>query len=250
MKRPESNSRLKLTFSFSVVRSLICRAIFCFFATSHLYASLIVNGDFESGNSAFSSQYAYVPGIQPFPGLNGGEFNIVTNPSPYHFAAASYGDHTSGSGKMMMVNADRNDVPNLTVWSQNLNVAQNTTYAFSAWISTWVIAGDLNISRIEVLVNGSSIGKKNSANVVGVWEQFSACWHSGGNATANIQIYEVGHEIGFPGGGNDFALDDLSFRAISTEVPEPTSIAIFSLAIGYLGFIKRLRVQHNKSCIV
>ena len=57
---------------------------------SNVHAGMIVNGDFEFGNMGFTSGYTYTPGINSFPGLNGGEYNIVTNPNPFHFAAASY----------------------------------------------------------------------------------------------------------------------------------------------------------------
>ncbi|MCS7469553.1 PEP-CTERM sorting domain-containing protein [Stieleria sp. ICT_E10.1] len=197
-------------------------------ATGVAQAGMIVNGDFESGNTGFTTEYVYAPTIQPFPGLNGGEYNIVTDPDPYHFAAPSYGDHTSGNGLMMMVNADRGDNPNLMVWSQTVAVISNANYDFSAWISTWAIAGNLNVSRLDFLINGSSIGKQTAPSTTAVWEQFSTTWNSGASTSALIQIYEVGDEIGFPGGGNDFALDDISFRPVN-PVPEPTSLAIFGV---------------------
>ena len=158
-------------------------------------------------------------------------------------ATSSYVDHTTGSGNMMIVNADRNDVPNLMVWSQTLAITPNTSYDFSAWMSTWALAGDLNVSRLDFLMNGSSIGKQTAPNIRGVWEQFSATWNSGASHSANIQIYEVGNEIGFPGGGNDFALDDINLDASLNVVPEPASLAIFcSLGVVCLVGARRRRL--------
>jgi hypothetical protein len=228
-RRPFGSS---IVFVWGLVSAFVCSPS-CF-----VHAGFIINGDFESGNTGFSSEYTFAPNIQPFPGLNGGQYNIVTNPAPFHFAAASYGDHTTGRGNMMMVNADREVIPRM-VWSQTVAVSRNTTYEFSAWISTWAIASDLNVSLIRVLINGSSIGQQFAPNTTGVWEMFSASWNSGAILSANIQIYEVGAEAGFPGGGNDFALDDISFHAQSAVVPEPASIIIFSLGVVSMGLARR-----------
>ena len=229
-----------------MINLLVKQLVFAWIAASliavsdftNVHAGLIVNGDFELHNVGFSSDYAFTEGVQPFPGLGGGQYNIVQNPSPFHFAAADYRDHTTGSGNMMMVNADRN-LQNLIVWSQTATVEKNTIYEFSSWISTWAIAGDLNVSRLEVKVNGVSIGKHTAPSSRGVWEHFSASWESKNNRSATIQIYEIGREIGFPGGGNDFALDDINFHATSTVVPEPSSVLVFSLCLIYLRRARR-----------
>jgi hypothetical protein len=141
-----------------LVLAWIAASLFTVSNFTNVHAGLIVNGDFELRNVGFSSDYAFTEGVQPFPGLGGGQYNIVHNPSPFHFAAADYRDHTTGSGNMMMVNADWN-LQNLIVWSQTATVEKNTIYEFSTWISTWAMAGDLNVSRLEVKVNGVSIGK-------------------------------------------------------------------------------------------
>jgi len=226
-------------FSSHVLFAWLAISAIAFTSPVHVHATVIVNGDFELGNSSFFSDYIYTPGVQPFPGLGGGQYNIVVNPSPFHFAAGSYGDHTSGSGKMLMVNADWN-LPNIVVWSQSVAVEKNTTYEFSTWISTWAIAGDLNVSRIDVRINGLSIGKQTAPSDRGAWEKFSALWNSETSVSANIQIYEVGREIGFPGGGNDFSLDDINFHTTSSTVPEPSSLVISYLSLVYLVCAKRL----------
>jgi len=146
-----------------------------------------------------------------------------------------------------MVNADRNDNPDLMVWSQTVSVVPNSVYNFSAWISTWVVAGDLNISRLSFSINGESIGKQNAPGVTKVWEQFSASWNARGNTVANIQIYETGYEVGFLGGGNDFALDDISFVATSIAIPEPDSRTMYSIGFSFAGlFLHRRKKQSIK----
>jgi len=221
-----------------LVLAWIAASLFTVSNFTNVHAGLIVNGDFELHNVGFSGDYAFTEGVQPFPGLGGGQYNIVHNPSPFHFAAADYRDHTTGSGNMMMVNADWN-LQNLIVWSQTATVEKNTIYEFSTWISTWAMAGDLNVSRLEVKVNDVSIGKHTAPSSRGVWEHFSASWESKNNRSATIQIYEIGREIGFPGGGNDFALDDINFHATSTVVPEPSSVLVFSLCLIYLRRARR-----------
>jgi hypothetical protein len=93
--------------------------------------NLIINGDFEAGNTGFSTGYQYYNGTD-FQ-LIEGRYAIGVDPYNYHQAAASYGDHTSGQGNMMIVNGISS--PDVTLWQQTISVLQNTDYEFSLWLS-------------------------------------------------------------------------------------------------------------------
>jgi hypothetical protein len=72
-------------------------------------AELVINGSFEAGNTGFTSEFANSPDIeQPR------TYAITTDPASVHSLAASYGDHTTGSGFMMAVNGTDIDDPDTT----------------------------------------------------------------------------------------------------------------------------------------
>jgi hypothetical protein len=54
--------------------------------------NLVANGDFEAGNTAFTSGYAFAPGG------NGteGQYTVRANPFPWNGLFISAADHTSG----------------------------------------------------------------------------------------------------------------------------------------------------------
>ena len=170
--------------------------------------NLIVNGDFESGNTGFTSEYRFTPGsldsevYDPTVGV----YDLPTNPVDSHRAAASFGDHTSGSGRMMAVNgANTSDV---VVWSQTVPVAPNTIYEFSAWVTSWFHESP---AQLQLLINGSQVGTFTAPSTSGLWQQFAAIWNSGASTSATIEIIDLNTELN----GNDFVLDDLSLQSLA-----------------------------------
>src|SRR5688500_7721593 len=79
-----------------------------------LTGNLIYNGDFELGNKGFLMDYTFSPGDI----RREGTYDLSTDPRRSHEAAASYGDHTSGAGLMMVVNGATK--PDQVVWSQTV----------------------------------------------------------------------------------------------------------------------------------
>src|SRR4051812_31201739 len=91
---------------------------------------LVINGDFSSGNTSFSSSYNYIPGG---PILNEGEYAIDTNATNVHPSFIG-SDHTTGTGNFMIINGA--DIPNVSLWCQTISVQPNTVYLFSAWVAS------------------------------------------------------------------------------------------------------------------
>src|SRR3972149_1171431 len=110
-------------------------AVLLLLTTQAQSASLLVNGDFEQGNTGFSSGHTYSPGIQD-PNGGSGEYTITTNPTLWNLdqAVASYGDHTTGSGLMMAINGATSV---MSAWGETVAVVPSTTYQFSGWLSDW-----------------------------------------------------------------------------------------------------------------
>jgi len=171
----------------------------------NLANNLITNGDFEQGNVGFTSDYLYNPGNL----VPEGVYDIIDNPQNAHPGFAPCGDHTSGTGNMMVVNGS--GTPNQNVWCQTISgINPNSQYVFSCWVATVVAASP---ARLQFEINGTTIGPIfNAPASTCVWQNFYTTWNSGANTTATICILNQNTGLG----GNDFALDDLLFAPICT----------------------------------
>jgi parallel beta-helix repeat protein len=167
-------------------------------------SNIIVNGDFEAGNTGFTTQYNYSPGdIGPAQ-----SYDVVDNPAhsrPHDINPVSYGDHTTGSGLMLAVNGAAQ--ANVTVWGQSLTVTPHTDYAFSLWMSSWFAA---SFATFDITFNGVSIGTPTAPSTTAVWQQFGTTWNSGTTTALTIGITDTNTDPD----GNDFALDDISLTSL------------------------------------
>jgi gliding motility-associated-like protein len=165
--------------------------------------NLIANGDFSNGNTGFSSAYVFDP-------VNVTEGEYFVGPSPHNWnanAPASCGDHTSGSGNMMIINGDL--VAGVNVWQQQITVQPNTTYAFSTWIQS---ISPFSPAILQFSINGAPLGNAfNASPITCFWQQFYTTWNSGSNSTATISLVNQNTAMH----GNDFALDDISFSPLT-----------------------------------
>lgn len=165
-------------------------------------SNLVVNGDFSAGAAGFTS--GYVPGTGGTWGLlsNEGQYAVASNASATHNNFPPCTDHTGG-GNMMVVNGAA--TAGIPVWCQSTAVAPNTSYAFSAWLSTMVAE---NPAVLQFTINGQPLGNTfTAASATCQWNQFYQIWASGSNTTAQICITNQNTFAS----GNDFALDDISF---------------------------------------
>lgn len=168
--------------------------------------NLVVNGDFENGNTGFISTYFYCNSYNClFPLANNG-YSVGQKAAFFHTLFTGT-DHTTGSGNFMIINgAD----PSRTVWRETVNVTPNTTYAFGCWISTLIVR---STAQIRFSINGITLGPiYNAPGQTNLWDQFYIQWNSGANTTATIEIVDV-----LPvSDGNDFGLDDIFFGSVKT----------------------------------
>ncbi|HMC97318.1 MAG TPA: gliding motility-associated C-terminal domain-containing protein, partial [Flavobacteriales bacterium] len=169
---------------------------------------LVVNGAFNAGATGFSSDY--VPGTGGSYGLlsYASTYAVATNPHNTHVNFANFGDHTTGSGNMLVVNGA--DVPGQNIWCQTVAVQPNTDYAFSAWLASAVVNSP---AQLVFTVNGVTVGSPLLApSVTGQWINFYSIWNSGSNTTATICLTNQNSL----NSGNDFTLDDISFAPFCT----------------------------------
>jgi gliding motility-associated-like protein len=169
--------------------------------------NLILNGDFELGNTGFTT--AYTENTSSL--VDEGTYAILTNPHQLHYAFVNYVDHTTGSGKMLVVNG--NFTANSQVWGQTITVKPNKDYAFYAYVTPVTPS---NPPILQFSINGNLLGTPfTSPGVTNQWYKFYAIWHSGPTTTtANISIVNQNTTKD----GNDFALDDIRYLEVCPSV--------------------------------
>jgi hypothetical protein len=174
--------------------------------------NLVSNWNFELGNVGFTSDYT----LWDFHtrDLGAGYYWVGMNAFQVHEGYdPSFGDHTSGSGNMMIVNGGL--LPTNAVWRETIPVTTNATYSFSVW-ATECNTNGVDAAKFKLYVNGVSISPQFQLTFpTGVWSNYAAVWNSGTSTSATLEFRLVTTQAS----GNDFALDDFSFmevNAIST----------------------------------
>ncbi len=173
-----------------------------------LGGNMLQHGDFQGGttNTANGFTTSYVPGTGGSWGLlsNPGQYAISTSPNLTHNNFSSCGDHTTGTGNMLIANGS--STPNTTVWSQTVNVNPNQDYLFSFWAMN--VVNDPNVSNLQLYINGAPIGPVNQTTPNSCnWTQINDTWNSGAATQAVLSIVNQNSSEG----GNDFAIDDIYF---------------------------------------
>ncbi len=185
--------------------------------------NLIVNGNFNGGRSGFTTDYRV--GSTPCYGLGyldcEGTYDVINNPRLGHSGFAQCGDHTTGTGNMMVINGSAN-LQN--VWCQRVAVMPSTEYIFAVWVTSVVSASP---PILQVTFNGSPVGPTfNSSGNVCRWEKHEVTWNSGGASSAQICIINENLATN----GNDFALDDISLQKIC-ELRDTAVVNVEEIAI-------------------
>jgi len=168
---------------------------------------LINNGDFQSGNTGFTTSLDYSPGPIFFcPLCDENTYAIGANATLYHSGFAG-SDHTNPpSGNFFIANGPGQN--GSLVWCQNLAVQPNTDYTFTFWGRD--VTNNSNphpYALLQASFNGTLSSDTLEAN--GGWEEFTMTWNSG--STTNLDLCIINQQS--LTGGNDFGLDDISLTA-------------------------------------
>jgi len=185
---------------------------------------LVLDGsftNFDPNNLTFNTGYTY---LADNPTANNelipeGRYGVGTNANNYHPNFWGNQDRTNnsvGPRNMMIINGFPGS-NNTTIWEQTVVVEPNTEYYFTA--SAISLNAVPPYARLRFEVNGVQVGtianltagvNNNSNNG---WQRFYSdpVWNSG-TASGPITIRIVNLEPA--AGGNDFALDDISFGTL------------------------------------
>lgn len=218
-------------------------------------ADLIVNGDFESGNTGFTTGYVensiHNGGLdQGDPGPHGdhsGTYGIMQNSNDWHSSFDSFGDHTTtdGSGHMMIFNGSEDS--DVTLWQQDVNgTTVGNTYELSFYAASAYSANPANIN-ITASINALAATFQ-LTGTTGVWQHFSMSFVSQGDPTTIRLVDSI-----LEPNGNDFAIDDISLCRVSdanvnqtSTVPLPASAWSGILLVGALAGGKSVtRLRRN-----
>ena len=165
--------------------------------------NLLTNPGFGAGNTGFQTAYAYVA---PSGASNGGTYTIATDTYAFNTAFAHYGDHTTGSGNFMVVDAATGSA--LTVWEQTITGLQpNQPYQFSFWLLNCF---PTNKAQMQVSANGVDVGPAfTNPNDGGNWQLNTVTVNPGAGTQLVLRL----RDLNLNGNGNDFGLDDFSLTA-------------------------------------
>ena len=170
--------------------------------------NLIVNGDFSSGYEGFTTDYLYIAETGDHALYEEGKCAVGTSPHDYHQGFIEHGDHTTGTGNMLIANGSPSNLD--YVWIQNISVERGKTYEFSAWFLKVNIKFDTFKEDIEFSVNGTPImGSYDKTE--NDWERYYGRYTAIESGEVEIKIRSVSEVRQ----GNDYAIDDISFSAMS-----------------------------------
>jgi hypothetical protein len=240
-----------MNFRSRVIPTAVATLAFGLSTSAQAAANLVPNGSFESGNTQFTSDYAFTPGGNS----TEGQYTVRTNPFPWNGAFVSIGDHTSGTGQMMVVNGS--PVSGAVVWkSDAISVGASTSYFFEAFVNNVCCStlnfgpGSESILEFSLSFDGDaaeSLGTiATDLDLAGTWEGLSTQWVS--SAAGSVVLSLVNRNTNR--GGNDFAIDDVYFGTRSIvnppPIPEPSTWALMGLGlVGVGAAVRRQRAPRG-----
>lgn len=196
--------------------------------------NLVKNGDFEAGNSDFTSSYHVNSALNPGATLPG-EFNVVTGIqaagiSP-NWIAADHGTCNPKAGKFMVINGKTTQPMGTksVIWRETIPIKDGASeYQFCANVKnlpqcTFDIKPKIEVKFSSGNTTLGTIGPivvnvPSSAADACIWQLISGTVNVPTGVTSlriDILLAEDG-----PGDGNDLALDDISLQR-KTPVPTP-----------------------------
>lgn len=182
----------------------------------------IVNGDFESGDEGFRSDYDYrEPQKRAFynwdytyPLNPEGVYTVDVGMNKNHSSSTDCNtDHTYGVrrlGKAMWINGGSD--ANTIVWQQVIPIKAGRNYMFSVWALNWSY---YPLAKLQWFIDTRQIGAiENPPAEKCVWKRIATVWNSG--TTNRNVVLSLRNQV-TQASGNDFAIDDIALRVMTHE---------------------------------
>lgn len=185
--------------------------------------NLIYNGDFSMGNTGFDSQHLLYP--TNFENA-AGAYGVVSDASLWGTNFPNCGDHSTGTGNMLVVNGTDHKSAGVgtSFWQQVVTLQGTTNYTFSFWVQS--LSGNFP-ATIYVIINGSVYNLlpylAPSTTICGNWVQYSTNFFSGWLYNA-AYIELADNNVSFI--GNDFAIDDISLTSTSSCTSNSVTVTV------------------------
>ena len=180
-----------------------------------------------------AGQTSYIFNAPPQPAtfpniLDDGEYVLATDSQQGFENWASINDHTTGTGYMMLVNADDNQSGEF--YRRQVSLTANTNFEFIAYLVTVNSQGDFDFCTANegglVLPNVTLQIEDNTGGVLASfdtgdipfnpnpeWEQYTLDFSTNATTTS-VNVVLINNSLG--GCGNDLAIDDITFRVAVT----------------------------------
>lgn len=188
--------------------------------------NLVTNGNFESGNIGFGSDYTNDPAVYP------GNYSVATSAAPFN---ANITDHSycensnlySSNDQFLLVNGHtQQSVGNAkaVIWEQTISgLDTNSTYKFCAYFKNMPQCTFDTIPNVSMEVMGAnspSYSSISAATTACAWINKEINFSTGLNTSVTLQIIldQTGNAD-----GNDLAIDDI---AVSKLIDPDLSITV------------------------
>jgi len=179
---------------------------------------LIINGNFEMPGpvpqgftSCFDGPYIPGPGNTP-----SGRFYAVLNSTEVFGANSQWAciDHTANSPTGRVFVADGVKPTCNSAWQEIVNVQKGVQYNFCAFANNLVIpTRDFTDPILELWIDGVQVQSINLPEIPDQWQSLNTTWTAAISGPVLIEI-RLTPQVN---PGNDFALDDISFRSCNTD---------------------------------
>ena len=179
----------------------------------------LTNGNLEAGGSGTGFLINNYTQINPLTGVSSpGTYGYTNNPNTMDSSFISGGDHTSGSGKMLVYNGAT--TANKYIWTTSstggaiAGFTVGSTYTFSYWIKSVSndVTNSITRANIGVFFNAGAASNFNPATLNSVaplpsegWKQVQYSF-TANSTTQLIRLLDINTNAL----GNDFALDDFA----------------------------------------
>jgi gliding motility-associated-like protein len=171
--------------------------------------NLLVNGDFEAGNTGFTNGYTY----QSSGALGVGDYSVRTSTTLANAAWAAT-DYTTGTGQFLTVDG----IPGVPFWQNTVTTIPGQDYSLCLFYDHLVAPRllDFGNASIEVIIDGSTVATVLVNQLPDAWQNITVNY-TAISASTNLQLQLAAGSAGF----QDVAIDNISFTACGVVVTDP-----------------------------